>query len=96
MVWLLGRSSWFLTQIDPVIGRIQRIVQLPPNTEIQLVHPTAVSPSDPVANDQARRLRTIIVLERLSIGGKHSELDMPTLHRPIEPQIILASPQVRK
>ncbi|KAI0258009.1 hypothetical protein BC834DRAFT_989358 [Gloeopeniophorella convolvens] len=32
---------------------------------------------------------TYLVMERFTLGGLHAEYQMPTLHRPIEPQIVL-------
>ncbi|EIM79308.1 uncharacterized protein STEHIDRAFT_69687, partial [Stereum hirsutum FP-91666 SS1] len=40
-----------------------------------------------------RETGLLVVLERFTVGGRHAELDMPTLHRPVEPQPILAAPE---
>ncbi|KLO11010.1 hypothetical protein SCHPADRAFT_930212 [Schizopora paradoxa] len=37
--------------------------------------------------------RGIVVIERFSVGGQHSELYMPTIHRYAEPIIFLAGPE---
>ena len=45
-------------------------------------------------NDLDNDAGSFIVLEHLSLGAKHTQLRMPTLHRPVEAAYVLVSPQV--
>lgn len=51
----------------------------------EIVQLPAVFPNPP---------QTLVVVERFTVGGKHAQLNMPTLHRPQEPHMILCSPEV--
>lgn len=98
----------FMSQTTPVIGRIRTIIQLPPGTTARLADVTVANHDDTTeqldhaslssghrtdAHTTPQETGLLVVLERFTVGGRHAELDMPTLHRPVEPQPILAAPE---
>ncbi|KAI0263370.1 hypothetical protein BC834DRAFT_971363 [Gloeopeniophorella convolvens] len=65
------------TNSESIIGRLIEIVQVPRS----FVPPSAAGHTTATG--------TYLVMERFTLGGLHAEYQMPTLHRPIEPQIVL-------
>ena len=65
---------------EAIVGRVSEIVQVPPKI---------TGCSSQGTGDSDMPTGVYIVVDRFTLGPQHTQLGMPTLHRPIEQQPIL-------